>query len=363
MQSRQNSLNEQIGQASGGGQKGKVNQDLASEQEDIRQAIQQLRDRRYDQTGKLGDVSELEQAGREMKESAGDLRRDQPRQAQPHGELAADSLEEAASRIEKEMSQLSAKMVDQLTQRAKQLEQGQGNLQQKTDNAGGGEGEKLRQNQDSLNGGLEELLEEIDQTARSLGKHNEEAMEKLLKSLREARESGMERSGKQASNALLYDAFSQASSQQEKMENGLGELEDKLQGVEDKLLHGNSMELSQLAEHLERMKQESPGMGEEMFRQVNEEASRLVGNLADSDSDERLLNLTRMFEESAITEDSVHGRSISAGAVQKASRLVEQFFWQQAVEEKLLRNHQSTRAPLQYRKQVEKYFRRIAEGR
>ena len=91
------------------------------------------------------------------------------------------------------MAQLSAKMVDQLTQRANQLEQGQGNLQQKTNNAGGGQGEKLRQEQNSLNGGIEELLDEIDQTARSLGKHNEEAMEQLLKSLREARENGMER--------------------------------------------------------------------------------------------------------------------------------------------------------------------------
>jgi len=111
------------------------------------------------------------------------------------------------------------------------------------------------------------------------------------------------------------------------------------------------------------MRQETSGMGEEIFRQMNEEAARLVGNLTDSDSDERLLNLTRMFEESTITEDSLNGRSISAGAVEKASQLVEQFLWQQAVEEKLLRNHHSTRAPVQYRKQVEKYFRRIAEGR
>ena len=176
-------MNEQMGEAAGRGQKGKPNQDLASDQENIRQELQQLRDRRYDQTGKLGDVSELEQAGREMKEGAADLRRDQPRQAQPHGELAADALGEAVSRIEREMAQLSAKMVDQLTQRANQLEQGQGNLQQKTNNAGGGQGEKLRQEQNSLNGGIEELLDEIDQTARSLGKHNEEAMEQLLKSL------------------------------------------------------------------------------------------------------------------------------------------------------------------------------------
>ena len=80
----------------------------------------------------------------------------------------------------------------------------------------------------------------------------------------------------------------------------------------------------------------------------------------DSDSDERLLNLTRMFEESAIAEDISNGRSMSAGAVEEASRLIEQFLWQQAAGESLRRNP-GLRAPARYRKQVQEYFRRIAE--
>ncbi|MDG1173201.1 MAG: hypothetical protein P8M67_02775, partial [Opitutales bacterium] len=363
LQGKQDSLNQQMGQAAGKGQRGKPNQDLAGKQEDIRQELGQLRDQRYDNSGKLGDVSELEQAGREMKEGAGDLRRDQPREAQPHGELASDALGQAISRVEGEMAGIAAEMVEKLTQQAKQLGKGQGNLRQKTDNAQGGQGERLREEQDSLNGGLEKLLDEIDRTARSLGKHKEEAMEDLLKSMRDAQENGMNRAGKQASNALLYDAFPQASKQQQKMENGLEQLGNDLQGVEDKLLHGDSAELSELAEHLEGMKQEGQGLGDEQFRESNKEAARLVGNLADSDSDERLLNLSRMFEESAFSEDTLNGRSLSSGAVQQASGLVEQFLWQKAVEERLLRNHQSTRAPARYRKQVEEYFRRIAEGK
>ena len=104
-------------------------------------------------------------------------------------------------------------------------------------------------------------------------------------------------------------------------------------------------------------------MGDEQFRQANEEAADAVGSLPDADSDERLLNLTRMFEESAITEDIRNGRSMSAGAVEEASRLIEQFFWEKAAEQSLLRNHQSTQAPARYRKQVQEYFRRIAEGK
>ena len=127
LEERQNSLNEQIGKAAGRGQSGQANQDLASDQEGVRRDLDALRQQRYDRTGKLGDVANLDQAGREMKEGAGDLRRDQPRQAQPHGDLAAEALAKAISEVEREMSQLAADMIDQLTSRADQLGEGRAN--------------------------------------------------------------------------------------------------------------------------------------------------------------------------------------------------------------------------------------------
>jgi hypothetical protein len=260
------------------------------------------------------------------------------------------------------MSKLAADMVDQLTGMAEHLGKGQGNLRGETENAKGGQGEPLREEQDSLNEGLEDLLEEIDRTARSLGKYQDRATEELLKAARDAKEGGLEQAGKRASNSLLYDAFPQAQNEQGKVEDGLESLQGGLQKVEDQLRYGESSELGELAERLQRMSQEGAGMGEEEFRQANEEAARALGNLPDSESDERLLNLTRMFEESAISENISNGRSLSAGAVEQASRLIEQFYWQQAVEQSLRRNHQSTRAPARYRKQVQEYFRRIAEG-
>ncbi|MEL0099472.1 MAG: hypothetical protein VW907_07960, partial [Opitutae bacterium] len=177
-----------------------------------------------------------------------------------------------------------------------------------------------------------------------------------------AKAGGLEKAGKRASNSLLYEAFPQASKEQGKVQQGLDDLQGGLQDLEDRLRYGDSAELGELAEHLQKMRQEGRGMGEEEFRKSNEEAAQAVGNLPDSDSDERLLNLTRIFEESAIAEEIMNGRSLSAGAVEEASRLVEQFFWQQAAEQNLRRNHQATRAPAGYRKQVQEYFRRIAEG-
>ena len=362
LQSRQDSLNEQVGQAAGRGQSGQANQELASEQEGIRRDLEGLRKQRYDRSGKLGDVASLDQAGREMKEGAGDLRRDQPRDAQPHGELASEALGNSVAQIEQQMSQLAADLVDQLTQKANQLGEAQGNLRGETENAGGGQGERLREEQESLNDGVEDLLNQIDQMARTLGKYQEQATEELLKAARDAKEAGVEKSGSRAANSLLYDAFPQAQREQGKVENGLDGLEQSLQGVEDSLRYGESSALGELAEQLQKMSREAGGMGEAEFREANEEAAQALGNLPDADSDQRLLNLTRMFEESAVSENLSNGRSLSAGAVEEASRLIEQFYWQQAAEQSLRRNHQSTRAPARYRKQVQEYFRRIAEG-
>ena len=363
LEQRQDTINEQIGKAGASGQSGQSNQALAGEQENIRRDLGELRQKKYDRSGKLGDVSLLDQAGGEMKDGASDLRRDQPREAQPHGELASDALGRAIAQTEQQMSQLAADMVDQLTRMAEELGEGQGALRGETENAKGGEGERLRDEQESLNGGVEDLLEKIDRTARSLGKYQEQATEDLLKAARDARSNGLENAGKRASNSLLYDAFPQAGKEQDRVEEGLDDLQGGLQEVEDRLRYGESSELGELAEQLQRMRHEGKGMGEEEFRQANEEAANAVGSLPNADSDERLLNLTRMFEESAIAEDIMNGRSLSAGAVEEASRLIEQFFWQQAAGQNLLRNHQSTRAPARYRKQVQEYFRRIAEGK
>jgi len=363
LERRQDSLNEQVGQAAGNGQTGQSNQDLASEQEGIRRDLESLRQKKYDRSGKLGDVANMDQAGGEMKEGSGDLRRDQPRQAQPHGELAAEALGRAISQTQLEMSQLAADMVDQLTKMAEQLGESQGNLRGETENAGGGQGDKLRDQQDSLNDGIEDLLKNIDRTARSLGKFQDRATEDLLRAAREAKANGLEKAGKRASNSLLYNAFPQAQKEQSKVEEGLDGLKGGLQEVEDRLRYGESSELGELAEQLQKMRQQGAGMGEDEFRQANEDAAQAIGNLPDSESDQRLLNLTRMFEDSAIAEEINNGRSLSAGAVEQASRLVEQFFWQQAAEQSLRRNHQATRAPARYRKQVQEYFRRIAEGK
>ena len=115
-----------------------------------------------------------------------------------------------------------------------------------------GDGEKLKDTQEQLNEEIEELLENIDQTARAMGGFNENATEDLLKEARESREGGIERSGKRAENSLLYEAFPQAKKEEEKVAENLEELEKGLEQVENKLRNLGNSALQELAERLQK---------------------------------------------------------------------------------------------------------------
>jgi len=130
-----------------------------------------------------------------MKDSAGELRRDSPRDAQPHGDLAAEALGNAISEVESAMSSLAAGMVEQLQAQASGLAGKQRQWGEETENAKEGQGEDLKGEQEELNELAQELLDKIDQTARSMGNFNENATEDLLRGVRDSREGGNERAG------------------------------------------------------------------------------------------------------------------------------------------------------------------------
>lgn len=362
LEERQRELNEEIGRAAGQGAQGEPNQRSAQNQEEIRRDVNRLQDDLYQRSGKLGDVAKLKQAGDEMKEAAGDLRRDNPREAQPHGELAEQALSGAVSELESQMAALAGSMVDQLAQEASGLSQSQRDLLDETQEANPGDGEPLKERQDQLNQEAMELLEKIGEMARALGRFNENAMEDLLKSARDSREDGLERSGKRASNSLLYENFPSAEREEGKVAENLENLEGDLGEVADKLRNLGNQALQELVEDLMRMEEDLAGMGAKEMRESAEEIARALGSLPNSSKDDTLQNLTRFFEQVAISDDPTRSKSMASAAIAEAIQLTEQFFWKELKENLLRRNQASTSAPSRYKRQVEEYFRRIAEG-
>ena len=362
LQDRQRELNKEVGRAAGLGTQGAPNKKTAQEQEDIRRDLTELEDEWYKRSGKLGDVAKLKQAGTEMKEAAGNLRRDDPRQAQPHGELAEEALGSAISDLQSQMASLAGSMVDQLSEGAGGLAQSERKLQSQSKEAGSGDGDKLKEQQDKINQGADELLKQIDQMARSMGKFNENAMEDLLKSARETREKGLGRSGKRASNSLLYENFPSAEKEQGKMAENLEDLQESLDSVASKLRNLGNQQLQELVEDLLKAQDQLPGMGSEEMRESSEDIAKALGTMPNQQKDERLLNLTQFFEQVAISEDPTQAKSMTSAAIAEALQLAEQFFWKEAKESLLRRNQSATSAPSRYKRQVEEYFRRIAEG-
>ena len=194
-----------------------------------------------------------------------------------------------------------------------------------------------------------------------MGDFNENATEDLMKGARDSREDGLERSDENL-NSLLYEAFPQAKREEDKVAGNLEKLEEELKGVADKLRNLGNSALRDLVEKLRETQQEMPGMQEGEIKESAEELAKALGELPNAESDERLLNLTRALEQVPIMEDSSQAKSLASAAVAEALELVEQFFWQEAVENRLRRNKETTAAPGRYKRQVEEYFRRIAEG-
>ena len=307
-------------------------------------------------------MANLKQAGDEMKDAAGDLRRDEPRDAQPHGELAEEALGNAISELESKMAALAGTMVDQLGNAASELAENQREIQGETQGASPGKGDQLKKRQDELTSAADELLKKINEIARSLGKFNENAMEDLLKRARESRENGLERSGKRASNSLLYENFPSAEREEGKVAENLESLENDMKDIANKLRNLGNEALKKLVEDLRKAQEELSGMSKQEMKDSSEEIANSLGSLSNPGRDERLENITQFFEQMAVSEDPTKSKSMAAAAIAEAIQLAEQFFWEEAKESLLRRNQATTSAPSRYKRQVEEYFRRIAEG-
>ena len=117
-----------------------------------------------------------------------------------------------------------------------------------------------------------------------------------------------------------------------------------------------------MAERLQRNLEELPGMSGEELKKESEELAKSIGSMPNASNDERVQNLTQFFEQMGFSEDPSNSKSMAAAAMTEALELVEQFFWQNAKQDLLKRNLETSSAPNRYKRQVEEYFRRIAEG-
>ena len=336
---------------------------MAEEQDELGEDLEELRDELYDRSGRLGDVKSLDQAGGEMEKSEGELSDDDPASAKPHGIRAVDALSNAEKELEARMLAAGAAMLDALEKEGRGLAQKEKENAASTEGAKPGEGENLKKKQDEINEQAKDLLSKIEQAGLSLRDLNENATADLFGAAREAREGGVESSGKRASNALLYEAFPRAKKEEDKVARELEKTAEKLGDVKRKLANQGNLALRELIEDLKKTQAELPGKGDEEMQEMAKDAASRIGALPEAETDQLLQDTIRFLEKVAYDEKASRAKTAANHVLTDAIQRLEEYFWKDAAEERLRRNHETTAAPRKYKRQVEEYFRRIAEGK
>ncbi|MFP6854307.1 MAG: DUF4175 family protein, partial [Opitutales bacterium] len=362
LKEKQQELNARIGRTARTGKKGESNQRMAAEQGEIRKDLDDLRDELYDRSGRLDDVRSLDQADGDMKKSGGELKEDDPGEAKPHGIRAAEALANAEKELESRMLAAGAAMLENLEKEGRGLAGKQQGNAAETEGAKPGQGEGLKAQQDEINEKVKDLLAKIERAGLSLRDLNENATAELYLAAREAREKGAESSGKRASNALQYEKFSRAKTEEDKVAREIERTADKLEEVKRNLANQGNLALRDLIDKLKRSKEALPGMGDKEVQEMAKGAASQIGALPAAESDQVLQNVKGFLDKVAYDEKASQAKTAAGRALSDAIQRLEDLLDNENEKDLLRRNQETFAAPRKYKRQVDEYFRRIADS-
>ena len=358
----QKDLNSRISRNARANRTGKPNKDLSDKQGELSGRTKELRDRVYDRTGKLAYAQPLESAENEMKDASGQLDGDKPGGAEPHGLRAAEALEDSVTALESGLRQLGSQMLQGLENQGRNLAEQQKSLQQSTEGASSGDGDKLRQAQEGINQGAEDLLATMAQVARALENVSPRATDALFESASEARKGGLEKSGKRAENALNYEIFPKATKEQEKVGRELDKTSESLADIKRKLSNEGNELLQQMLQNISQTQRGLPGMNSEQTQQSRQDVATQLEGLEETSRNVMLQTLVQQLKHGNYSDEPSVNVGQTSQILGQTLEVLQSFLWQEAVQDQLKRNREGTAPPRKYKGQVQEYFRRLAEG-
>ena len=340
------------------------NQQAVVEQEAIRAESLQARKDLYELTGSLAFTLDLENAATEMEGVSRNMRTKEPDLAEGHAVRAAASLAASVEAIETSMYDFASQIMEALESQARSAAEAQEGLSQDTAKANPGEGMSLKQRQDELNRTLSGLLGAMDQTGRDLDALEGDTGDELVKLGRQMRQEGIEGSGKRAGNALLYEAYARALREQNQVANGLDDMAEQLRAL-------NGMLATESPQALQRAINMLNLAAGALDRLPNEDRKTLKGKVAEdlerwglALSEQRLAqsaNQLRLLREGP-SPSTNSGYAQVSQVLSDALGVLQEHLLQRERKRIVSRNRESAPPPRRYRRQVEEYFRRLAEG-
>lgn len=411
----QSTLNERIEQAQRAKATRQTLQDLAGTQQDLQRQTQTLarRMRRGDDPAATGAA--VSRAAANMDNAASELKADSPQRALPQGWRAHEALLEAEARLEDALDEAAAQTVAALQRAANNMAASQSGMASQSSQRAGDPSSaspdqraEARSDQENLRSSFEELLQALRQTASDLPESYRETARALDNSHSQARRAGTSDEMTRAAQALHYGRFERAAPAQQRAAEQLEQTAQSLQEALDQLPGLTQARLERLLAAIEADRRRLPSMaqnaesGQPSDAQSGQNPSAPGENPGDSgspsdsasgnsDSDsasanagenlQRLQSLweSRLRQTAAATGDAglaqlaarLQESSASAAPLESAQfldqslrqafQILSQYWSSQRELQRIQLNRETAPPPESYRRQVERYFRDLAE--
>jgi hypothetical protein len=344
---------------------------LEKKQEQIRQQAEDLEREMASMPEAFPSRRELRSAQENMRNNEQRLDQGQMTNAQKFGELAEQHLQRSRELTQQMRDGMTSSAVQQAGQALQQLQQDQQQLRQETAQAAG-EGKpdtkQLKEKQEQLRRDLEDVMDKLGKAAQEMEDDNPEAANTLGEAMRQAQQAKVDSNMKRAENALRYKKLDRAQEYQEKVEQALAQMSEKVGKAMQQSPGVGAEQLTQmLGETLQDLEgaQQAAEQGQEAQQQAGEQASGNLSENAKASGDEELQKLADHLQEVS-SEAAKSGGSAADGQVEavlmKAAQRLETMLIEKAIERKLdLTRVAGQQAPDEYRKLVREYFKNLSK--
>lgn len=336
---------------------------LAKSQQDIEKQTEALSQSLYNATGKLGVVTILNQAQENMHASSGFLTNKQAALASAQGVRALDSLQMAAVNLKRELYQLADEALEWTKQRGERLAQQQNSAIKKTRLKDEQiKSEQLQREQQSINTSIGQFSTDMQQTSTLLRGLNESIGQTLDALNNGEQRKAMERHQDRAVNALLYELFDQAEGEQQKIYQSLQQLTSGIGNVQQLLASEKGNVLASAVQNMDEVLKKIEKMS---AKNLQASARQLAGKLQGGNmnaSDFRLQEALQLFDELGNRKDTEYLKQDMQWALQRTKPALQAYLWQKAINRSIQQSQKDTQLPQQYKRAIEDYFRRLAEG-
>ncbi len=348
--------------------------DLQNRQQSLREQAQQTADALSGASGLESIRRDLASAAGSMQQSEQNISQNSPAEAARSGDRARSSLLSALERIDDAIGQATGNQISQLANQASQLAQQQGQA------AGGSRGlaqsdspnpeksSSLREQQQSLQQSLENLLAGMNDTANQLRDSNPEAARAVAEAGQQIRDQNVAAQMGRAGNALLYRQFERAAEMQETAAAQLGELAQNLEESSSLLPSMSRQQMERLLSQLEQARQEvlsmtgqSPSEISQHLPQLTDRLGERVGQAGKSLNNSQLQEISGELRGTTTGEGQTPNIFRTETLLRAAARTLEQQLFALEIERRARLQRQTSEPPEEYRTLVEEYFRTLSE--